>query len=553
MFHASLDLIIKKVMIMQIIAMKKIFAALITLAAGSMLLLAQPAISHQPTNQVVINGGTAMFGVSASGTGPFAYQWHFNGTNFGSITTAAGNGIIGYTGDGGKATNASLSICLGVTVDSVGNLFIADGNSCIRKVAANGIISTVAGNGTIGYSGDGGAAVNAMLSIPSDVIVDSVGNLFIVDYLNNCIRKVATNGIITTVENSVELTYLSGVTIDSMNNLFFSDFFNRCIRKMDTNGVITIIAGNGATGYSGDGGVATNATFASPDGLMVDNAGNLLIADADNNCIRKVDTNGIITTVAGNGTAGYSGDGAEATNAMLSGPSYVTVDNTGNLFISDRGNVRIREVDTNGIITTVAGDGTSGYFGNGGPAASAASYYPSGVAVDSVGNLFIADADNYRIRKVAAAIPSNLQTLTIGNITTNNIGNYSAVISNSGGNITSSVASLDIPTFIISQPQPQSVWIGGSITSSITAGGSGPLAYQWTHNGTNINGATNNSYVANNVSTNDGGYYTVTITNPFLVVTSGAAIFTVNYITQQPGAQVVANGGTATLSRNDSA
>jgi hypothetical protein len=254
----------------------------------------------------------------------------------------------------------------------------------------------VAGNGTNGCSGDGSPAANAELFWPAGVAVDASGNLFIADGGNNRIREVGTNGIITTV------------------------------------------AGNGTRGYSGHGGPATNAELGLPQGVAVDASGNLFIADTYNMRIRKVGTDGIITTVAGNGTLGYSGDGGAATNAELEYPWGVAVDASGILFIADSSNNRIREVGTDGIITTVAGNGTNGYFGDGGAATNAELSDPYGVAVDASGNLFIADTDNERIREVVFPGP----TLLLNNAGGANAGAYDVVVSSPYGSVTSSVVAL---------------------------------------------------------------------------------------------------------------
>jgi len=283
------------------------------------------------------------------------------------ITTVAGGG--NSFGDGGTATEAQLRYPSGVAVDSSGNLYIADtGNHRIRKVDTDGVITTVAGTGSSGYSGDGGAATEAQLSSPSGVAVDSSGNLYIADSGNNRIRQVDTNGVITTVAGggfdgdggaatSARLSYPSGVAVDSSGNLYIADKGKHRIRKVDTNGVISTVAGDGTTGYSGDFGAAAEAQLDNPSGVAVDSSGNLYIVDTRNNSIRKVDTNGVISTVAGDGTYGYSGDGGAATDAQLYNPSAVAVDSSGNLYIADTNNGRIRKVDTNGVISTVAGGG----------------------------------------------------------------------------------------------------------------------------------------------------------------------------------------------------
>jgi hypothetical protein len=366
------------------------------------------------------------------------------------IVTIAGNGVTGFSGDGGPATLASLnptSVSLpatSVAVDASGNLFIADtGNNRIRKVSASGIISTVAGNGVAGFSGDGGPAISASLNFsgfPGAVAVDAFGNLFIADTGNNRIRRVSASGIITTVAGngiyssfgdggpatSASLCGPLGVAVDSFGNLFVADTYCFFVRKVSTNGIITTVAGNGETtangfpSFSGDGGPATSAGVPQPSALAVDASGNLFIVDVTDR-VRKVSASGIITTVAGDGVFGFSGDGGAATAAAMAQPSGIGVDASGDLFIADYFNNRIRKVSAGGIITTVAGSGpfgvnggqsTGGFAGDGGPATAALLSLPSGVAVDTFENLFIADAGNNRIRKVLAC-PVNVTLGTV--------------------------------------------------------------------------------------------------------------------------------------------
>jgi len=311
-------------------------------------------------------------------------------------------------------------------VDAAGNLYIAsDVSSRIRKVTASGVISTVVGNGTRGFSGDGGPAASAQLNFPYGVAVDVVGNLYIADDGNNRVRKVSAGGVISTVAGngtfgfggdggpatSAQLYEPSGVAVDVAGNLYIADTANNRVRKVTVAGVISTVAGNGTSGFSGDGGPATSAQLNLPSGVVVDVADNLYIADTINNRVRKVTVAGVISTVAGNGTAGFSGDGGPATSAQLNAPNGVAVDAAGNLYIADGNNV-VREV-TAGAISTVAGNGKIGFSGDGGPATSAQLNVPSGVALDAAGNLYIAEVGfqgSSRIRKVGSSVRQLLIT-----------------------------------------------------------------------------------------------------------------------------------------------
>jgi hypothetical protein len=375
--------------------------------------------------QLRVNNGTdnVSIGLVGIGTGPQA------AFSPGVITTVAGNGTMGYTGDNGSPTSAELYYPSQVVVDAAGNIFIADAlNNRVRKISiTTGLITTVAGNGTHGYSGDNGPATSAALGYVEGIAVDAAGNIYIADTDNQRIRMVSsTNGNITTVAGNgtggysgdggaavnAQLANPSGVAVDGSGNLYIADQLNNVIREVSiANKQITTVAGNGTRGYSGDNGAATSAKLNLPFGVAVDAAGNLYIADTNNQRIRMVNTSGIITTVAGNGygagtgSGGYSGDEGLAVNAELNNPESVSVDAAGNLYIGDQDNNRIRKVDAIGSlaygnISTVAGNGVGGFSGDNGAATSAELNSPYGAAVDSLGNLYIADFINNRIRMV---------------------------------------------------------------------------------------------------------------------------------------------------------
>ncbi len=337
----------------------------------------------------------------------------------GVISTVAGNGTNAATGDGGPALSASFHPD-GLTLDSAGNIYIADQNhNRIRKVDVGGVITTVAGNGNTQFSGDGGLATSATVYIAGNhngLAVDAAGNLYIADDGHHRIRKVDAKGIITTVAGtgnqgfsgdgglatSAQLFRPSGVAVDGAGNVYIADTNNRRIRKVDTSGIITTLAGTGAFGYSGDGANATLATMEAPVDVALDAQGNVYFTDQDAATVRKVNLAGIISTVAGNGTTGFSGDGGPGPSAALASPYSATVDSLGNIYISDYGNHRIRKVDTSGTITTIAGNGSNAANnGDGGPPVSA-NILPDGIAFDSAGNYYVADLGHNLIRKVTA-------------------------------------------------------------------------------------------------------------------------------------------------------
>ncbi|MGD0778292.1 MAG: hypothetical protein ABSC05_36380 [Candidatus Solibacter sp.] len=327
-----------------------------------------------------------------------------------TVNTIAGNGVLSHSGDGGAPTAAQLNAPQGVAVDTAGNLYIADtSNNVVRRVSG-GVISNFAGTGTAGSSGDGGAASGAQLNGPQGLAVDTAGNLYIADTQNSRVRKVA-NGTISTVAGgstagfggdggaatSAQLNAPMGVAVDAAGNLYIAEFSNNRVRKVSSNGIISTLAGNGITGFSGDGGLATGAQLNGPRGVAVDSLGNVYIADTNNNCVRQVAPSGVIATVAGNGLAGVSGDGGLAVNAQVGNPIALAVDSVGNVYIAD-GSARVRKLFLSGLIATIAGAGTRGYTGDGGSAPNATLNGPSALAVNATGSVWVADTLNNAVR-----------------------------------------------------------------------------------------------------------------------------------------------------------
>ncbi len=351
------------------------------------------------------------------------------------ITTIAGNGSSSYTGDGASATSAGIGFACGIVFDSSNNYFITELNNTVRKVTTC-IISTYAGIGTSGYSGDSGPATAAALNSPIFIAVDNFNNLFFTDRNNNRIRKIsASTGIISTfggtgsigfsgdggAATSAFLNSPYGICIDHIGNIYFSDRGNNRIRKIDTFGIITTFAGTGTAGYSGDGGQATSANISNGvNGIRSDFLGDIYVCDGFR--IRKITrSTGIINTIAGNGSVGCVGDGGPATGASFSLPHDVAVDNLGRVYVVEMSCYTIRMIDTGGIIYTVAGTGSATFSGDGGLATAAGISSPRGIAFDNCDNLYITDNGNKRIRKVTMPYAHTATTLSITSNTSDTV------------------------------------------------------------------------------------------------------------------------------------
>ncbi|MCD6012635.1 MAG: hypothetical protein K0Q79_2497 [Flavipsychrobacter sp.] len=332
-----------------------------------------------------------------------------------NIYTIAGTGSGISSGDGGLATAAGINGPGGLAFDNSGNMYVAGYyENKIRKVSPSGVITTIGGTGTAGYSGDGGAATSAQLNKPTKITLDGAGNLYIADQYNNRVRKISTAGIITTIAGNGTGTYggdggpataaslfhPTGLDIDAAGNIYIADNANNRIRKISTAGIITTVAGNGIGGPGGDGGPATAASMFQPFGVVIDGAGNIYIAVSPQNNIRKVNPAGIISTFAGTGIAGFSGDGGSATAAQLSNPCDIAIDGSGNIYIADQLNYKVRKVSASNIISTVVGTGYAGYSGDGGPATAAMIDQTNEIEFDTSGRLVLTDNNNNRVRRL---------------------------------------------------------------------------------------------------------------------------------------------------------
>jgi len=349
------------------------------------------------------------------------------------ITTVAGDSTQGYNGDNIPAVNAELYYPTDVAIDAYKNVYIADGkNNRIRKINSSGIITTIAGTGVAGYNGDDIAATLAEINYPSALTLDASGNIYFCDDHNFRIRMINTSGVITTIAGtgtsgyngdnilatSAQITTSGGIAVDVDGHIYIGDNDNNRIRQISSaiRGTITTIAGTGSPGHSGDGSPATNAELNNPTGVAIDGIGNIYIAEFGNKCIRKINVTGIISTIAGTGTSGFSGDNGPATIAELSWPNGLKVDASGNIFFADVYNNRIRKIDNSGIITTIAGTGAGSFSGDGGLAILADLNGVEGLGIDNTNNIYIADWGNDRIRFVKSTVSVKNQNLVDDNI-----------------------------------------------------------------------------------------------------------------------------------------
>lgn len=342
-----------------------------------------------------------------------------------TISTFAGNKVTAYAGDGGQATAGSLNKPSSIATDKQGNVFIADFyNHVVRKVNAAGMMTTIAGNNTVGYSGDGGPATAAQLNGPWGIATDNDGNIYFSDKENHAIRKVSTTGIITTIAGKGKPGYMGdgkpataallnhplGVAVDNSGNIYVADNSNTAVRKISANGIISTFAGNHKAGYSGDGGPATAASFKNIRYVACDNAGNVYISDTWNSVIRKVNAAGVVRNYAGNHTMKYSGDGGAATAAGIYFPVGIAIAADGSLYIADNHNHVIRKVGSDGTITTVAGTGSKGSSGDGGAATAAQLTHPTSIALDGSDKLYVAEFANNLVRVIT--VPAEVKTAT---------------------------------------------------------------------------------------------------------------------------------------------
>jgi len=463
-----------------------------------------------------------------------------------TIATFAGNGMATYAGDGGLAINASLNDSKGMAIDPAGNVYIADsGNFRVRKVNTAGIISTYAGNGVSGFSGDGGPAVNASISDALSVALDAAGNLYIADSSNRRIRMVAPGGTITTVAGTGVQGYTGdggpaigatlgrpvALTLDVAGNLYYVDSVNQCVRRIDTNGIITTVAGNGVQAFAGDGGPAISASLAFPLGIALDSRGNMYVADANNNRIRMINSSGIITTVAGDGSGGFSGDGGQAVNASLNIPSDVAVDGAGNLYIADAGNNRIREVGPTGVITTIAGTAGNGFSGDGGSPTQAMLNHPWSVMAASSGTIYLGDMANQRVREIVPAA-SGLNPPVIS---------ANGVVNGASFAVGLAVA-----------PGSLAAIFGSDLASSTTVAGSVPLPTTLGQTSVTFNGIEAPLFFVSSGQINAQVPFTMSPGTATVQVTQSgmSTVQTINVVTYSPGIFILDQAGTGAFFHN---
>lgn len=363
-----------------------------------------------------------VFGVGAGADGQIyiaspTHNLVFRVTATGTLQTLAGNGIKGFSGEGEAATAAAFNFPTGVAVAPDGTLYIADfENHRVRKVRRDGHVETVAGDIRAVEIGDGGPALLASVYLPTAVALDGAGRLYIADNGNHRIRRVEADGTIATIAGNgnpgnsgdggqareAELSSPQGVALDGKGNVYFTDTFAHVVRRIGTDGVITTVAGRGVAGFGGDGGLGTAALLNEPKGLAIDGEGRIYVADSLNHRLRRIGTDGVITTVAGTGIGRFSGDGGPAAAAALNEVSGVAVASDGSVFVADLGNARVRKITTDGRIDTVAGNGNSRYSGDGGAAVAAALDSPQGIGMGVDGAFYLTDSVNNRVRMVAA-------------------------------------------------------------------------------------------------------------------------------------------------------
>jgi sugar lactone lactonase YvrE len=491
-------------------------------------------------------------------------------TSNGVVTTLAGTAGVSGSADG-TGTAAQFSDPLGVAVDSIGNVYVADAynNHTIRKIAPGGVVTTYAG--TAGLSGGAdGTGPAARFYYPAGVAVDSAGNLFVADRSNSAIRMIAPGGVVTTVAGregrpgsadgtgvAARFGYPAGVAVDSAGNLFVADRGAHTIRRITPGGVVTTYAGTAGISGAADG-TGAAAQFESPSGVAVDNGGNVYVADTSYSTIRKITPGGVVSTFAGAQFHSGSADGTGAA-AQFYYPYGVAVDTAGNVFVADSGNGTIRKITPGGVVTTLAGTANSSDGSTDGIGAAARFRHPMGVAVDTAGNVFVAEGydgsqgyhDTNTIRKIT---PNGVVTTLTGTagvegsvdgigtaaqfnspqgIAVDNMGNlYVADSDNSAIRKGQFVG----PPVITLQPQGQTVIPGSNVMLSVTAGSILGPTYQWYFNGTALGGATDSSLSLNSVLAANAGAYTVVVTNALGSVTSNQATLTVSTATPVPAA-----------------